>query len=127
MSKALNQEQVFFPGAVVGFRAHPAHEPDLILTNSTCKDLISRCGHILRFWEDVNYGGHDWACYPGTGEHRAEERGLSLGCSNIKYRERKTPKGRENEQRPRQQEDKGTMSRTPRKEGVLRGWDCQVH
>lgn len=30
---------------------------DLILTSHTCKEPISREGHILRIWVDMNFGG----------------------------------------------------------------------
>ena len=31
--------------------------PGLSLTNSICKDLISKLSQILRFWVNVNWGG----------------------------------------------------------------------
>lgn len=46
---------------VNGFRAH-SDPDDLLLAHYICKSLISKEGHILKYWVHVNSGGHYSVC-----------------------------------------------------------------
>lgn len=51
----------------------------LILTNYICKDSISKSGHILGFWVDMNFGGHCSTHSPHFGPPKL----MSVSCAKY--------------------------------------------
>ena len=67
---------------VIWFRAHPI-QYGLILTNDICKDPLSKQGHALRFWVDVNLVGVGGALFSPLQHLKTSERGLKRQGSHM--------------------------------------------